>query len=1421
MLAAHRDINNLGCTWLCAAGEFEGGLLWVQLTVQALDDEVDSSCIPMPMALQGKAPPGLMGHVHDPRLDWVKFDGDRWHCVLPSSGRRLSISLFNPRAYHLLRPHHWRALHELGFLISPLLRKRLSSMQQEPQHIQIAFLELGRKVDVAPAVTSRSVENVLCSDVFLAAFSGHVHCDFCDFVREVQCLGQGDRSHRSGCKSGPSGVLFPCGVPFYDTFLQRQQAPNSRRRALRWKQNLVVRSWVNLIALHLQWLHLGCPKAGLLAERVAFQTPSSLLPCFDEMVQMVAAWCRSTGRLPKDGGLSRLHSTLIQRVAVHGHLGSYSGVAGDSLAGSEVCVQGPTVCLTPGQMSLPRQSATIDLVYPTVPRTVEMLLHSADAFLRHPQPHALAPSFTQVSSWPAVAGELLSRGLGELRPIDGCNRFNGRRVYAGAFGVPKKDSQMARIIIDRRPQNSREMSVREAVLQLLKKGELDDGEFLHLTDLMTLPFAGQFARILCPPGCVMSTSAEDAADYYYNLSLPDVMRETNAVGVPLTNADLTSCVALRKSDEYTACNDDQPSDGFVAHDVLKQAISRYGHRDRWSLHLTAPPMGDIKAPDIAQCVHSQVALRYGGMRADSWMRYKHPCPGGSIWTGCYVDDYGLVALLHPQARGVVSATCTRARAAWSRVQLREGYRKTGITRKAEKAREDEDDGQLWGARLCSQAASVSSPIEKRQLLVLATVHLCRLRRVNVLDVQMLLVHWIHHSMFHRAVMCVLDCVFAWIHHPQVKGRRNVVLPRKVKSELMGMATMAPLLMADLSRVPSRWLLATDATLFRAGAVAAYMTPVEAMFAWLRSDRPLYPMVFTPGGPDEDMYQIVCKLVPDHLLQSWLPSQQFHMRAAYDFKEICHVNRQELLAWRTGVKALMRRDHLRHAQVTCLVDSAVVANILRKGRSSSRQLNSLLKSSLFYLELGSLTCLPLWIQSKENPADDPTRHAPLRRKVAVPAAVHAEVMAYVKKHPWVWEACRIMWENEGVLTEQERFELLQWMPEQALDADAALRTHMSLEFDSTLGFPGEGPPRVREPADLRSRVLPVTERRYALRLDAVNEWMHAEGFPSLASLVDGAHWAALDAILTGYVQLLHDRQVPVSHGLWSLAAVHYFHPGCQGKIPRAWLTQRQWQRLQPLRFRCPMPHKVALAIAAAGWIKGYRRFSAAILLGFAALLRPGEISALRRGHLVLPSDIAGFSDSLTVAITQSKTSTRSSRLQSVLVSDSLLIGLLEGLVSVDTPSTPLLKGGHVSFTAMFEETRRMLLLHESPFTLSTLRGGGAIWNIQHCQSLAVLQWKGRWSSEKSVHHYLQVGLAASSLARLPETSKELVLKMAELALVLLNPCLNGLSPTSCPSPWMQSGHATPSSTLPPAPRTSHMGGVKLELSTGANRAHTYD
>eukprot|EP00971_Amphidinium_carterae_P000577 11513-Amphidinium_carterae.1 len=65
-----------------------------------------------------------------------------------------------------------------------------------------------------------------------------------------------------------------------------------------------------------------------------------------------------------------------------------------------------------------------------------------------------------------------------------------------------------------------------------------------------------------------------------------------------------------------------------------------------------------------------------------------------------------------------------------------------------------------------------------------------------------------------------------------------------------------------------------------------------------------------------------------------------------------------------------------------------------------------------------------------------------------------------------------------------------------------------------------------------------------------------------------------------------------------------------------------------------------------------RMAVGFLISFLGLLRPGEWASLRRQHIVLPLDLSGAEATMTIAIMQSKTSTRGPRLQSVLIADPL-------------------------------------------------------------------------------------------------------------------------------------------------------------------------
>ena len=95
-----------------------------------------------------------------------------------------------------------------------------------------------------------------------------------------------------------------------------------------------------------------------------------------------------------------------------------------------------------------------------------------------------------------------------------------------------------------------------------------------------------------------------------------------------------------------------------------------------------------------------------------------------------------------------------------------------------------------------------------------------------------------------------------------------------------------------------------------------------------------------------------------------------------------INHGELRAVRTAVRRLLRSGHFGVRQIIG-VDAKVVEGILAKGRSSSRELNLILRSLAADMLVADIQLGILGLQSKHNPADEPSREKRVRR--ANPAA----------------------------------------------------------------------------------------------------------------------------------------------------------------------------------------------------------------------------------------------------------------------------------------------------------------------------------------------------------------------------------------------------------------------------------------------------
>ena len=83
---------------------------------------------------------------------------------------------------------------------------------------------------------------------------------------------------------------------------------------------------------------------------------------------------------------------------------------------------------------------------------------------------------------------------------------------------------------------------------------------------------------------------------------------------------------------------------------------------------------------------------------------------------------------------------------------------------------------------------------------------------------------------------------------------------------------------------------------------------------------------------------------------------------------------------------------------CGVDSRVAVGAWAKGRSSSRQINRVFRSSLGWSVLGRIRLCPIWIGTESNPSDDPSRDVRLPKPAPAWFSSDSNVFAPPSKIP---------------------------------------------------------------------------------------------------------------------------------------------------------------------------------------------------------------------------------------------------------------------------------------------------------------------------------------------------------------------------------------------------------------------------------------
>ncbi|CAK0894411.1 unnamed protein product [Prorocentrum cordatum] len=206
---------------------------------------------------------------------------------------------------------------------------------------------------------------------------------------------------------------------------------------------------------------------------------------------------------------------------------------------------------------------------------------------------------------------------------------------------------------------------------------------------------------------------------------------------------------------------------------------------------------------------------------------------------------------------------------------------------------------------------------------------------------------------------------------------------------------------------------------------------------------------------------------------------------------------------------------------------------------------------------------------------------------------------------------------------------------------------------------------------------------------------------------------------------------------ALAAVLFVSPSLSGKLKQSWKLQKTWLKLEPNARAMPMPPLLALAFAGAFCWWGLPRAGALLAVGYAGMLRSGEMLQLRRKDI----RISQRRMSAIVALRNTKTGQRDGRLELVMIRSRVAVKLLVQHVQQLPPDELILNIERGEFMRLFRRVVVALGLTDERVTLYSFRRGGAAHDFLEHGSLELTLLRGRWASARSARVYVQDAVAA--------------------------------------------------------------------------------
>ena len=569
----------------------------------------------------------------------------------------------------------------------------------------------------------------------------------------------------------------------------------------------------------------------------------------------------------------------------------------------------------------------------------------------------------------------------------------------------------------------------------------------------------------------------------------------------------------------------------------------------------------------------------------------------------------------------------------------------------------------------------------------------------------------------------------------------------------------------------------------------------------------------PGGIENQLVNEICA------------AQQWKVVSSWTFRISAHINLLELAAVVRLVTRLVKEGSAK--RLVILVDSNVVRCAASKGRSSSRALSKLLTRLAALSVVGGLYIVWGFCPTRLNPADDPTRDVELRTPIpgmdlaAWDRSDLFQLACFPRLRRWAsnWSRLVVSVLGPRVLSFADKSCHRVGAFPYGLASSAWPLTRdqptSGMDFDSTLGYPGEGPLQrlvsicaplsllwiglfvghfrlthgvlfPRNAGDVQRQSLrnsrpPLQEGRPVLGITSklrvsfyaqFDGWLAELGI-SLEAMLD-SHFQYIDDInkcLVRYGRALYASGRPYNHYAETINSIASKRPAIRRQLQEAWNLAYAWVRDEPSTHHLAMPWQVLLSTLSVCFLWGWMDLAGMLALTWGALLRVGEFLQATRSDLLLPVDTQYTNNFALLSLREPKTRFTAARHQSAKLDIPDLLHVVHLAFAKLHPLQKLWPKTGQTLRLRFKQVLQAIgldtvRLNGKTLDLGSLRPGGATWIIQQTEDGELCRRRGRWINQRVMEIYIQEVSSFQYLSRIPGAIRQKVFGLCDFFPVAL-------------------------------------------------------